>query len=135
MSTTAAPGRRHPRGRCGPEPLRRRSSAPSGRSRWRLKGAAAAGNTRLGPELAELSALQAAHGRDALTGALRRAVAFGRWHAADVRSILDAGTGVSGSQNAGQALVIELPVTNSRSLQEYSLQALQARQAASGEPS
>ncbi len=100
-----------------------------------LKGAAAAGNTRLGPELAELSALQAAHGRDALTGALRRAVAFGRWYAADVRSILAAGTGVTGSQTAGQALVIELPVTNSRSLQEYSLQALQARQAVSGEPS
>ena len=49
-----------------------------------LKGAAAAGNTRLGPELTELAALEAAHGREALIAALRRAVAFGRWYAADV---------------------------------------------------
>jgi len=94
-----------------------------------LKGAAAAGNTRLGPELVELSALEAAHGREALLGALRRAVAFGRWWAADVRSILAAGSGVTQPQTAGGALVIELPVTASRSLAEYSLQAL------SGEPS
>ena len=47
-----------------------------------IAGAAAAGQTRLGPELSELSALEAAHGRDALLGALDRAIAFGRWHAA-----------------------------------------------------
>ena len=39
-----------------------------------LRQAAASGNTRLGPELAELAALQAAHGRDAL----RRRAASGR---------------------------------------------------------
>ena len=89
-----------------------------------LRGAAAAGNTRLSVELAELAGLEAAHGREDLIAALRRAVAFGRWWAADVRSILAAGTGVAQPQAAGEALVIELPVTASRSLADYSLQAL-----------
>ena len=47
------------------------------------------------PELDELSALEAAHGRDALIGALEQAVAFGRWRAVDVRSILAASIGVA----------------------------------------
>jgi transposase len=89
-----------------------------------LKGAAASGNTRLGPELDQLAGLQAAHGPDALIGALARAVAFGRWRAADVRSILAAGTGIAQPQHPGQALVIDLPVTVSRSLADYSLEAL-----------
>jgi hypothetical protein len=89
-----------------------------------LRGAAAAGNTRLSTELAELAGLQAAHGRGELIGALRRAVAFGRWWASDIRSILAAGTGVAQPQAAGEALVIELPVTASRSLADYSLDAL-----------
>jgi hypothetical protein len=38
--------------------------------------------------MADLSALGAAHGRDRLIAAPRWAVAFGRWRAADVRSIL-----------------------------------------------
>ena len=58
-----------------------------------ITGAAAAGNTRLGPELVELNTLAAAHGERAFLDALARAVAFGRWRAADVRSILAAGTG------------------------------------------
>ncbi len=89
-----------------------------------LKGAAAAGNTRLGPELVELTALQAAHGPDALLAALARAIAFRRWRAADVRSILAAGAGVPHPAPAGEALVIDLPVTASRSLQQYSIRAL-----------
>lgn len=89
-----------------------------------LRGAAAAGNTRLSVELAELAALEAAHGRDALIAALRRAVAFGRWWASDVRSILSAGTGVADPQPPGEALVIELPATASRSLADYSLRNL-----------
>ena len=43
-----------------------------------LRQAAASGNTRLGPELTELAALQAAHGREALVAALERAITFGR---------------------------------------------------------
>jgi len=89
-----------------------------------LVGAAAAGNTRLGPELVELTALEAAHGRDALTAALGRAVAFGRWRAADVRSILAAGAGVAEVRPAGEALVIPLPATATRPLAAYSLDLL-----------
>jgi len=86
-----------------------------------LRSAAASGNTRLGPELEELAALQAAHGRDALLAALERAITFGRWRASGVRSILAAGAGVSQPTARGDALVIELPPTASRSLADYRL--------------
>ncbi|MBC8093975.1 MAG: IS21 family transposase, partial [Pseudonocardia sp.] len=52
-----------------------------------LRLAAASGNPRLGPELAELTALLAAHGEEALIAALARAITFGRWRASGVRSI------------------------------------------------
>lgn len=55
--------------------------------------AAAIGNTRLASELEVLLALGAAHGTETLISALHRAVAFRRFRAADVRSILAAGTG------------------------------------------
>ena len=86
-----------------------------------LRQAAASGNTRLGPELAELAGLQAAHGRDALLAALERAITFGRWNASGVRSILAAGAGVAQPTEPGDALVIELPVTASRPLTAYRL--------------
>jgi hypothetical protein len=89
-----------------------------------LRSAAASGNTRLGPELTELAALEAAHGREALIAALERAIAFGRWRASGVRSILAAGAGVPQPTEPGQALVIELPVTASRSLDAYRLEQL-----------
>jgi len=76
--------------------------------------------------------LEAAHGRDDLIAALRRAVAFGRWWASDVRSILAAGTGVAHPQAAGEEPVIELPVTASRSLADYSLSNLGAPGAQAG---
>jgi hypothetical protein len=81
-----------------------------------ITGAAAAGHTRLGPELAELNTLRAAHGDDAFEAALDRAVAFGRWRAADVRSILAAGPGTADPRPAGDALVLELPVVPVRPL-------------------
>jgi hypothetical protein len=86
-----------------------------------ITGAAAAGNTRLGPELAELNTLRAAHGDDAFGAALDRAVAFGRWRAADVRSILAAGPGTADPRPAGDALVLELPVVPVRPLSHYAL--------------
>ena len=55
----------------------------------------------------------------ALNAALERATAFGRWRAADVRSILAAGTGVPTPRPAGDALVIDLPTSTGRSLAEY----------------
>lgn len=86
-----------------------------------LRMAAASGNTRLGPELTELAALEAAHGRGALVAALERAITFGRWKASGVRSILEAGAGVPQPTEPGPALVLELPSTASRSLQDYRL--------------
>ena len=53
-----------------------------------LTGAAAAGVTKLGTEIAEVLTLGVAHGTEPLLAALERAVAFGRWRADDVRSIL-----------------------------------------------
>ncbi len=84
-----------------------------------LVGAAAIGNTRLGSELEILLALGAAHGTEALVSALHRAVAFRRFRAADVRSILAAGTGTPQPRPAGDALILDLPVASTRSLDAY----------------
>jgi transposase len=86
-----------------------------------ITGAAAAGHTRLGPELAELNTLRAAHGEEAFAAALARAVAFGRWRAADVRSILAAGAGTADPRPAGDALILELPVVPVRPLSDYAI--------------
>jgi len=86
-----------------------------------ITGAAAAGHTRLGPELAELNTLRAAHGDDAFAAALDRAVAFSRWRAGDVRSILAAGPGTADPRAAGDALVLELPAVPVRSLSDYAI--------------
>lgn len=86
-----------------------------------LVGAAAIGNTRLGSELEILLGLGAAHGADALVAALRRAVAFHRFRAADVRSILAAGTAAPQPRPAGDALVLDLPTSPTRSLDAYKL--------------
>ena len=86
-----------------------------------ITGAAAAGHTRLGPELAELNTLRAAHGEQEFAAALSRAVAFRRWRAADVRSILAAGPGTPDPRAAGDALVLELPVVPVRPLADYAL--------------
>lgn len=87
-----------------------------------ITGAAAAGNTRLGPELVELNTLAAAHGREAFLAALARAVAFGRWRSGDVRSILAAGTGTPDPRPAGPALVLELPPVSTRPLSDYAIE-------------
>lgn len=84
-----------------------------------LKGAAAAGVTKLGTEVEVIVGLERAHGRAALVAALKRAVTFGRWRASDVRSILEAGTGVARPTGPGEALIVDLPVAPVRSLAEY----------------
>jgi hypothetical protein len=89
-----------------------------------ITGAAAAGSTRLGSELAELNTLRAAHGDQAFLAALGRAVAFSRWRAADVRSILAAGPGTADPRPAGDALVLDLPTVPVRPLADYALGAL-----------
>ncbi len=86
-----------------------------------LVGAAAIGNTRLSSELEVLLALGAAHGHEALVGALTRAVAFRRFKAADVRSILAAGAGTPQPRPAGDALILDLPTAPTRSLDAYAV--------------
>jgi transposase len=86
-----------------------------------LVGAVAAGNTRLGPELGELNTMAAAHGHEPFLDALSRATAFGRWRAADVRSILAAGAGTPTPAPAGDALILQLPVVPTRSLADYAV--------------
>jgi hypothetical protein len=86
-----------------------------------LVGAAAIGNTRLGSELEILLALGAAHGEQALVAALHRAVAFRRFRAADVRSILAAGAGTPQPRPAGDALILDLPIAPTRSLDAYTI--------------
>ncbi|MGZ6825078.1 MAG: IS21 family transposase [Blastococcus sp.] len=91
-----------------------------------IKDAAAAGVGRLAGEVAEILTLEAAHGREPLLAALRRAVAFGRFKAADVRSILAAGAGTPTPRPAGDALVEELPTVPTRPLSAYALDRTEA---------
>ena len=89
-----------------------------------LRQAAAAGVTKLATELSLIVGLEAAWGRDALVAALERAVAFRRFKAADVRSILEAGDGVPTVVDEGSELSIDLPQVPVRSLDAYRLEAL-----------
>jgi len=86
-----------------------------------VTGAAATGATRLPAELAELNTLRAAHGEAVFLAALDRAVAFSRWRASDVRSIIAAGAGVPLPATAGDALVLDLPAVPVRSLADYAI--------------
>jgi transposase len=86
-----------------------------------ITGAAASGATRLPAELAELNTLRAAHGPGVFLAALDRAVAFGRWRAADVRSILAAGAGAPQPRPAGDALALDLPTVPVRPLADYAI--------------
>jgi transposase len=89
-----------------------------------ITGAAAAGCTRLGSVLAELNTLRAAHGEQDFLAALDRAVAFSRWRAADVRSILAAGAGTPQPATAGDALAMDLPGVPVRPLADYAIGSL-----------
>lgn len=86
-----------------------------------ITAAAASGITSLAGDLDELAGLEAAHGREALVAALERAVAFGRFRAHDVRSILAAGTGVPRPTAPGAALIVSLPVVPVRPLSDYAV--------------
>lgn len=89
-----------------------------------LRDAAAAGTSKLGSELALIASLEAAWGRAALLAALERAVAFRRFRAADVRSILEAGVGVVTVTEQGAYLTLDLPAVPTRSLDAYRLESL-----------
>ena len=87
-----------------------------------LRAAAAGGTARLAGELAEIADLERAHGRAALTAALERALAFRRFRAADVRSILAAGAGAPRLRPPGEPLTIDLPAVPVRPLAAYALE-------------
>ena len=87
-----------------------------------LRAAAAAGATRLHLELAEIVPLIASHGPEALVAALERALAFRRFTASDVRSILAAGPAAPRPARAGEDLAVELPVVPVRPLSAYALE-------------
>jgi hypothetical protein len=89
-----------------------------------LRDAAAAGTGRLSGEIAEIVALEASWGRDALTRAVERAVTFRRFKAADVRAILMAGVGVPTPTAVGTTLTLDLPRVPTRALDAYALEAL-----------
>jgi hypothetical protein len=86
-----------------------------------IKGAAASGVTTLATDLIELCDMEAAHDREAFLAAIGRASEFGRFRATDVRSILAAGTGVPRPRSPGDALIVDLPVTETRSLGDYAM--------------
>jgi hypothetical protein len=86
-----------------------------------LTGAAAAGVTKLPTELSEILLLVAAHGTAPVLTALERAVSFGRWRAADVRSILATNGSAPTPRPAGEALVLTLPMVPTRSLDAYAI--------------
>jgi transposase len=88
-----------------------------------LRAAAAAGTTRLHHELAEIVPLERSHGREALVRALERALAYRRYGAADVRSILAAGPGVPHQRPPGERLALELPAVPVRPLAAYAAEA------------
>lgn len=85
-----------------------------------LTGAAAAGVTRLATEIKAIMDLHAAHGEQLLP-ALSRAVAFRRWRADDVRSILATNGRAPDPTPAGQALVLTLPTVPTRPLSAYAI--------------
>jgi transposase len=89
-----------------------------------LRAAAAAGTTRLPAHIAAIAALRDAHGPDALTAALRRAVEFRRFTADDVRAILAAGPAAPTPTAPGQHLPGQLPAVPTRTLDAYRLETL-----------
>ena len=89
-----------------------------------MRAAAAAGTQRLAGELAEITGLEAAWGRDALVAALERATAFRRFKASDVRSILAAGPAAPRITAEGGLLDTGLSQAPTRDLSAYSVGAL-----------
>ncbi len=82
-----------------------------------LIGAAAAVVSKLPSELEQILMLDAAHGE----AALGRAVAFKRWGADDVRSILAAGGAAPVPRAAGQDLVLTLPAVPTWALSDCTI--------------
>ena len=122
-----------------PTPRRQPSRAPRARNRhektflalcpaaeqW-VFDAAAAGVSTLSKEIIEIvNELVPAHGDDAVAAAVTRAAAFGRHTAADIRSILNLGpAGGPSITPAGDNVVVDLPMAQVRSLDDYRIEGL-----------
>jgi transposase len=84
-----------------------------------LRAAAAVGTSRLPAHLSAITALHHAYGTDALKAALRRAVAFRRFTAEDVRAILAAGPTAPIPTPPAAPLTTTLPSVPTRPLHAY----------------
>jgi transposase len=85
-----------------------------------IRGGAAAGMSMLPKEIAEIVGdLLPVHGADDVARAVGRAARFGRFRAADVRSILAIGPAVAEPVDAGDTVVVDLPVAEVRSFDAY----------------
>lgn len=89
-----------------------------------LRAAAAAGTTRLAAELADIVTLEASWGQQPLLDALERGLRFRRFKADDIRDILTAGPLAPNPTAPGRPLQLGLPEAPTRSLEEYSLEAI-----------
>lgn len=90
-----------------------------------IRRGAAAGSTMLPKEIIEIvDDLLPAHGPELVAKALARAVRFGRFRAADVRSILAIGTALPEPSPGGERVVVELPAAEVRSFDAYRMENL-----------
>jgi hypothetical protein len=95
------------------------TSARTPKPSW--SGPRSIGQHPYGFGVGDLLARGAAHGEQALVAALHRAVAFRRFRAADVRSILAAGAATPLPRPAGDALILDLPIAPTRPLDAYTM--------------
>jgi hypothetical protein len=88
-----------------------------------IRAGAAAGMTMLPKEINEIVGdLLAAHGPDAVARALTRATRFGRFRAADIRSILAIGPAAPEPGLVGDVVVVDLPAAEVRSFDAYRIE-------------
>lgn len=85
-----------------------------------IRAGAASGATMLPKEISRIvTELIPAHGPDPVAKALERAVRFGRFRADDIASILAIGPAVPDVADAGDQVVVGLPVAETRSFDAY----------------
>jgi hypothetical protein len=90
-----------------------------------IRHGAAAGMTMLGKEIVEIvDDLIPAHGPELVAKAVARAARFGRFRAADVRSILAIGTALPEPAAAGDSVVVALPPVEVRPFDAYAIENL-----------
>ena len=90
-----------------------------------IRAGAAAGMTMLPKEIEIIvNELLPAHGNAAVVRALERAVRFSRFRADDVRSILSIGPAAPEPVDAGDQVVIDLPIVEQRGLDAYRIEGL-----------